>query len=149
MDKVEAIIFQGVVRFGRDVQVAVALLVTQVHLYLWSESKTNQSINEWMDETWANLIHFLLLPVFKWMWFQKRNHKQALTDLQPGRKRRTRWCRHRATSSPCEEGRKQVSSCPPSLNPAAWWSGPWAQGSSPVCDVDGWGNTLLFDDSIP
>lgn len=33
MDKVDAIIFQGVVRFSWDVQVAVALLVTQVHLY--------------------------------------------------------------------------------------------------------------------
>lgn len=32
VDKVEAIVLQGVVWFSRDVQVAVALLVAQVHL---------------------------------------------------------------------------------------------------------------------
>lgn len=32
VDKVEAIVLQGVMRLGRDVQVAVALLVAQVHL---------------------------------------------------------------------------------------------------------------------
>lgn len=34
VNKVEAIIFQGVLRLGRDVQVTVALLVTQIHLDL-------------------------------------------------------------------------------------------------------------------
>lgn len=32
VDEVEAIVLQGVMRLGRDVQVAVALLVAQVHL---------------------------------------------------------------------------------------------------------------------
>lgn len=32
VDKVEAVVLQGVMRLGRDVQVAVALLVAQVHL---------------------------------------------------------------------------------------------------------------------
>lgn len=31
--KVEAVVLQRLVRFGRDVHVAVALLVAQVHLY--------------------------------------------------------------------------------------------------------------------
>lgn len=34
VDKVEAIVLQAVVRLGWDVQVAVALLVAQVHLNL-------------------------------------------------------------------------------------------------------------------
>jgi len=72
-----------------------------------------------------------------------------MTNLQPDRRRRKQWCRHRAKSSLHEEGKKPVSSCPPSSNPAAGCCGPSAPGSSPVCSGDGWGSTLPFDDNIP
>ena len=80
---------------------------------------------------------------------RKSNHKRGLTNPQLDRRRRTRWCRRRATSSPCEEGRTPVSSCLPSVDPAAWWSGPWARGSIPFCDGGGWGSTLRFAGNIP
>lgn len=49
MDEVETIVFQGVVGFGRDVQVAVALLVAQVHLYLWESATSSQLIVAYMS----------------------------------------------------------------------------------------------------
>lgn len=33
VDKIEAVVLHGLVRFSRNVQVSVALLVAQVHLY--------------------------------------------------------------------------------------------------------------------
>lgn len=52
-------------------------------------------------------------------------------------------------SSPHEEGRRPDSSCPPSLNPAAGCCGPSGPGSSPVCDGNVWGSTLLSDGNNP
>jgi len=51
VDKVKAVIFQGLLRLGRDVQVAVALLVTQIHLYLCVALQINKSRHDVSDET--------------------------------------------------------------------------------------------------
>lgn len=108
-------------------------------------STKEESVNRYMNDRniWVDRIIFL----FSRFW--KYNHKRGLTNPQPDRRRRTRWCHRRATSSPCEEGRTPVSSCLPCVNPAAWWSGPWARGSSPFCGGGGWGSTLRFVCNIP